>query len=318
MRRVVAMADVAVAVDSPAGWSAAVELLFGGCRPASASASARIELAITGAAPERPRRRPDVSYPDHVDLWFEPEALVVFDRLGVGAVSRAGRIASGGEGDDRSWRLVVQYALVHALGLLGRHALHAAAVARDGRALLAVGEAGAGKSTLAYAAWTHGWQVLTDDLAWLWLDDASPTGVRLAGFPKPLAVPGELLGDAPNGAAAMAGDPRRRWLLPFDAVSAGDPLPLVGVLELGHGLSRAALHPVASGAPLLPTILRYNPLVESAAVVRRLFPVAAAVSRLPALRLEHDPDPTVRADRTAALLDEALHRFVGGFVAPPQ
>ena len=307
MRRVMLLADVPVGLTGPDARIPAVELLFGGCRPTAAAAL--VEIAITDAPPARPARAPDVAYDDHVRLWFDDDRLVAFDRLGVGSVSHGGRIEAGGVGDDRSWRLVVQYALVHALGRLGHHALHAAVLAHHGRAVLALGPAGAGKSTLAYAAWRRGWTVLTDDIAWVGAADASPTGVGIAGFPKPLAVPGDVMADRPADATAMQTDARGRWLLPYDAVVAGVSFPLVGVLDVGHSPGPGRLVPAPSGPDRLATILRAHPLAPSGRSVREFFPLAGRVSRLPVLGLEHDVDPTQRATCSGALLDEALARF---------
>ena len=309
------LADVPVGLTGPDARIPAVELLFGGCRTTTAAPT--VEIAVTDAPPVRPTRPPDVAYDDHVHLWFDEDRLVAFDRLGVGSVSHGGRIEAGGVGDDRSWRLVVQYALVHALARLGHHALHAAVLACDGRAVLALGPAGAGKSTLAYAAWRRGWTVLTDDIAWVGGDDGSPTGVGVAGFPKPLAVPGDVMADRPADATAMETDARGRWLLPYDAVVAGVSFPLVGVLDVGHSPGRGRLVPAPAGAERLATILRAHPLAPSGRTVREFFPLAGRVSRLPVLGLEHDVDPARRAASSGALLDEALARFSSGSPGQP-
>ena len=62
--------------------------------------------------------------------------------------------------------------------------VHAAAVARDGRALLLAGPSGAGKSTLAYACARRGWTYISDNETWLLRSDArtvlgNPARVRL-------------------------------------------------------------------------------------------------------------------------------------------
>jgi hypothetical protein len=50
-----------------------------------------------------------------------------------------------------------------------RFPLHAAAIARDGTAVLLAGASGAGKSTLAYAAHLAGLTVVSDDIVWVQL-----------------------------------------------------------------------------------------------------------------------------------------------------
>jgi hypothetical protein len=53
------------------------------------------------------------------------------------------------------------------ISFLDRLPLHAAAVARDGAALLLAGRAGVGKSTLAYAALRAGMPVMAEDIVWV-------------------------------------------------------------------------------------------------------------------------------------------------------
>jgi hypothetical protein len=305
MRRVIYVAGLPVALISDVGWSPAVELLFGGCP--TATSPAILEIVVADESPPRPQRDPDVAEPDHVDLWFDPDGLVVFEQHGVGAVARGATVVAGGGGDARSWRLVVQYALVDAMARLGRHAVHGAALARDGQVVLALGAGGAGKSTLAFAAWRRGWQVLTDDLVWLHREDAA---VMAAGFPKPLAVPDDLMTAPPGGAVPIAGDARHRWILPYQAVTTGPALPVAGVAIVGHGTGEGALEPASSGPELLATLMRSHPLVTAGRVAKDFFPVAAAVSRLPAISLRHHPDAGRRADRAGELLDEAFRGFV--------
>ena len=309
MRRVMYVAGLPVGLEAADGGVPAVELLFKACP--HADETALVEIEVTDDAPTRPGRPPDVPDPEHVDLWFEPDGLVVFERLGLGAVASGTTIRAGGpDGDGRSWRLVVQYALVDALARLGRHAVHAAAFARDGVAVLALGGAGAGKSTLAYAAWRNGWDVLTDDIVWL---HTAGAGVAAAGFPKPLAAPVELMGGRPPaGAVAIAGDARGRWILPIDAVTAGPPVPLVGVVQVTHSGGDAELAHAPSGPALLAAVMRSHPLVPAGRVARGFFPVAAATSRLPTVELRHDAAASRRAERAGALLDEALVLFRAG------
>ncbi len=63
--------------------------------------------------------------------------------------------------------------------------VHAAAVARDGRALMLVGPSHAGKSTLSASLTRAGWEFLTDELALL---DIEPTGAVVHPFWRPIGI----------------------------------------------------------------------------------------------------------------------------------
>jgi hypothetical protein len=58
--------------------------------------------------------------------------------------------------------------------------VHAACVARYGRALMLCGDSGAGKSTLAYACARRGWTYLSDNESWLLRSD----GRTILGHPS--------------------------------------------------------------------------------------------------------------------------------------
>jgi hypothetical protein len=57
--------------------------------------------------------------------------------------------------------------------------LHGNALEKGGRAIVCVGESGAGKSTFAYGLMRQGWKLLADDLVAL-----TPSGVVLPGIPR--------------------------------------------------------------------------------------------------------------------------------------
>jgi HprK-related kinase A len=76
-----------------------------------------------------------------------------------------------------------------ALGQRSFLLLHAAAVERDGRALLMTGHSGAGKSTLAALLGERGWRFLGDEFALVDLADG-----RLHPFPRAVSLKNEALG----------------------------------------------------------------------------------------------------------------------------
>lgn len=72
------------------------------------------------------------------------------------------------------------------LSRFDRHPIHAAAIARGGRAVLLAAPTGTGKSTLAYTAYRAGLDVLADDHVWVQLTPA----LRVWGWPgRVLLVP---------------------------------------------------------------------------------------------------------------------------------
>ncbi len=98
-----------------------------------------------------------------------------------------------------------RYGVLEALTLalltrFDRMPFHAAAIVRDGLALVLAGPTGVGKSTLSYAALRAGFQVLTDDAVYLQTDPV----IRIWGFPGHIHLPAdashrfpELAGAAP-------------------------------------------------------------------------------------------------------------------------
>jgi hypothetical protein len=89
------------------------------------------------------------------------------------------------------------------LGLLShfdRHPIHAAAIARGGRAVLLAAPSGTGKSTLAYTAHAAGFDVLADDHVWVQLTPA----LRIWGWPGRVLLPPDVAAKLPNVAGPVA------------------------------------------------------------------------------------------------------------------
>jgi hypothetical protein len=122
-----------------------------------------------------------------------------------------------------------------------RHPLHAAAVARDDRVALLVGESGAGKSTLAYLARCAGFDVLAEDHAWVQLDPE----LRIWGGARRIRLGDDAARHFPEVASvtetSTAGGKTKRVVSLAPRTSAAST-PVVCLLSRGN---RARLEPAA-------------------------------------------------------------------------
>ena len=318
MRRVVQLAgrDVDLAADDAPRW-AAIDALFTGC--AESGGSPQLRLRFATHPPELPHRPPDLSYTG-IDVWLGGDGAACRSVTGVAARRRGGDIEVGGPADDSptsdghdpdvdlatAFRRSVQHVLADALAEHGRHTLHAGSISDGERVLVAVGGTGAGKSTLAYAASRHGWTVLSDDLTFLAMDGDE---VVAWGLPKPLNIPGDLIGAegaGDDGRIVIANDARERVRVPLahsPVVAAGR---VSGLLLIEHAVGPGHVQRIEPGPALLKTLLPSFPLAPDRRRMRELFPIAAALSRLPAWTLHHDADPARRLDVAATLLEQVV------------
>lgn len=305
--------------DDAPRW-AAIDALFAGC--AESAGSPQLRLQFTGNPPELPGRAPDLAYTG-IDVWLGGDGAACRSSAGVAARRRDDVIEVGGPTDSvptpdqgldsavdlaTAFRRSVQHVLADALAEHDRHTLHAASISDGERVLVAVGGTGAGKSTLAYAASRREWTVLSDDLTFLTMD-----GNQLVawGLPKPLNIPGDLIGADDDGAAgdgrvAIVDDARNRVRVPLPHSPAVDAGRVSGVLIIEHAVGPAHVERIEPGPQLLKTLLPSFPLAPDRRRMRELFPIAAALSRLPAWTLHHDADPARRLDAAATLLQQIV------------
>mgnify|MGYP006294685151 CR=1 FL=1 len=146
-----------------------------------------------------------------------------------------------------------RYALLEGMTLslltpLDRQPFHAAALVRDGTALLLAGPSGTGKSTLAYAAVRDGLDLLAEDTVFL----QSRPSLRIWGLPGFLHLPPdarerfpELTGEVPT----MLANGKRKLSLDLRALDALPTRPVVdraGVCLLRREGGRGDLEPVAA------------------------------------------------------------------------
>jgi hypothetical protein len=310
MKRRVVVAGITLEVQADGAdlWQP-VEVLFSGCIPSVAEPEITIRHGPTPPA-----------VPDRPPTWCVPELAVWLEADGVAARHASGAtgrrfddqiIVGGSDPSDsdpaRAFRLVTQLPLIDALARHGRHAMHAAAVERDGDAVLVLGDSGAGKSTLAYAGSQGGWRIVADDLSLVGIDGVA----RVSGLPKPVHVPGNLLTLPPAGSRRLPDDERERWSLPPTAIAARGRYPIAAVVMLAHSTGRASAVEVPPSPTRLQMLIGSLPLAGLPHVVQAFFPIAAAVSRLPMWTYTHPARVEERVPAGIALLDSIVGEGAG-------
>jgi hypothetical protein len=177
--------------------------------------------------------------PDSDDyVRIDGDTLIFHTPYGGFRISSAREITvdASPHGNPTALRLAI---LGRALGALlqwrGLFALHASAVARDGRAIAFAGQSGAGKSTTAGAHLAGGWQLVADDIVAVDLSERPPR-VRPA-FPQLKLWPdaADALGIAVEGLDRVHDRLEKRFV-PVDADRlVPGALPLDAVYILGEG-----------------------------------------------------------------------------------
>jgi hypothetical protein len=173
--------------------------------------------------------------------------------------------------------------------------LHSGAIATSAEeAVLVLGVSGAGKSSLALCALRGGWRVLADDL------------VALVGNGDG-ELPSELLDDA-SALPVFARDPRARAELPVDGLTLGCHA-LAGAIVVDHATSRRGAVESVGGHELLHVLLASWSPIADADDFRAVLPIAAAVARLPAVRVRLGTEANSRVTDGVGLLDQARFRL---------
>ncbi len=83
------------------------------------------------------------------------------------------------------------------------------------------------------------------------------------------------------------------------------------VLLIEHAAGAGHVQRIEPGPSLMKTLLPSFPLAPDRRRMRELFPIAAALSRLPAWTLHHDADPSRRLDVAGTLLDQVVEALDG-------
>ena len=261
--------------------------------------AADVGLSFGAHLPPVPSREPD-ERTEVLCLWRDDEALTVTDGIGIaGRVSGAHGVIGGYSRQLRSiFRYFAPLMLASLLPQRGSFLLHCGTVQRDGEAMLIIGNSGSGKSTLTFGASRCGWSVLSDDLSVVRMQANTP---MVCGIPKPLVVPGDVLGK--TRARPLPKDPRGRRQL--DAVTWDrDWHPITGIVVVGHGTSETAQLQTIGSTELMSMVLGAM-LCDQTRVRRDYMKLAMALCALPARRILHPLTARTRAGLSA----EALTSF---------
>jgi hypothetical protein len=267
---------------------------------------AAITLRWQDAALPLPERPSDTPFPD-LDLWHVSEGVAL--RYGPLTALASGReLLLGGPRNDSpetlslEFRRVFEPGITYLLSGFDRFMLHGAAIARGGDAIFVVGSTGRGKSTLAWAALQAGWELLSDDYVFV---RPARGGYEACGLRKPISVPGEVLTNPPPEARRVERGGRERWELPA-SILAGGWRRVAAVLRPAHGEhDDARLTPMPSHEALTELVGAFLASGDHA-LLRRWFPHAAALSRLPAWELWHARPREARLAAAARGLEGVL------------
>ena len=203
-------------------------------------------------------------------------------------------------------QLMIPHALAWILASHDEWLLHAAAVIPPAStpggntAILITGPTGTGKSTSAVAALNAGWLVLADDMVTV---RPNTGGFEVRGILLPLSAPGELTGVAAH-APPLANDPRGRRVIGQPGSVPLDPRwwAIGAVAVVGHGDQASGAATPMSGSQAVQSLWPAMFGAMGGARLRRWFPRAAGLSRLPSFRLNLGTDSDTRMTSTVDAL----------------
>ncbi len=223
----------------------------------------------------------------------DPERIFLWHPRAGGVLAQGGRSLTvervPDADDDLLHTILMGQGFASLLLQRGRSALHASAVAVDGRAVAFFGEKGAGKSTTAAAFVRAGHPLVTDDLL-----------VWSGGPDRPLAHPGyglvKLWGpsvrahELESDAEPPSADAFPKWVWSVDPADRPLPLRAVYLLEFGDALRAERL----SRPKAFVALSRHSFAGALAEVACQRRPhsqdVARLASRVPVFRLERPRD----------------------------
>jgi hypothetical protein len=294
---VVAIGEIPVRLHAPEHrWAFAMAELLAGLDTVDSEPDCVLTFGEGG--PSVPSRPPDDELHDG-QAWQHGTEFALRHNSGLVAVADATTASIWGDATRLRWpfRRLFHPTIAHLLAHQQRYVVHSAAIADDDGAVLVFGGSGRGKSTAAAAALLAGHDVLGDDLVVL---APRAHGVHdVVGLPRPMAIPGDVIGDV-VGNGAVDRDPRARVELPPDRLSV-TARRLRAVIIIDHSQGSATLEPVAPSV-VLGEVLSSFTATRNSVLRRAFFPHALMLSRVPAWRLRHARNPASRLDEAAALL----------------
>lgn len=245
-------------------------------------------------------REPDAYY-----LRYVPEATFRVDRTGREIVCEIGESIH----DEIVEQLFIDQVLPLILHLLGRHSLHASAVAVDGAAVAFLGDTGLGKSTLASSvAAEPGARIFCDDCLAVSIEDeralAYPSYASTRLWPESADALFAARGVLP---LATPRTDKRRLDLPWD----GAPLPLRRLYLLERTEGPVTITRIGRAAAVGGILRHLNRLdgLDRQHLMGELAFLEALVTRVPTARLAYRRDFTeLPAVHRAILADAAEER----------
>jgi hypothetical protein len=297
---IVDVAGVAIAVHSrdDARRDAVLAALAGFPAVAVAPVAAITVDDARGTVPADPPRTEEREF----RFWDASDGVVVAAKSAVLEASPEGAALHVVDDDDLDVvEGLVAVALAWILAPRARYLVHGAAVARDGAALLVLGESRAGKSTLAAAALEAGWAVLSDDQVVLVGD---PDAIRVYGVHRDPAIPMELGGPVVEQGTPLRG-PRQRALLDRTVLTTG-AAELVGTIVVAHATESAGTLTAATGRRVVPLLMRSFAPTADDALRPQFFAFTERVVALPAWELGHAADVAQRRAHVARALTQCV------------
>jgi hypothetical protein len=123
------------------------------------------------------------------------------------------------------------------------------------------------------------------------------------GLPRPISVPLDVLADELAAGLTSSGGPRNRAELPGSTLTKSAH-PVGGIALVSHGDSvHASIEPLAARDALTASLSASTSLADPV-LLRQVFPLSAALARLPGWSLRHGTDADSRLEQASCCLEE--------------